>query len=188
MFVHINSIIYVGETVYLNSNINDHQSNSNIERYQSQYIVYSIGLFLICLSFPLFGLIADVKTGRYKTTIVGVYFSFLSWIIAGLAIIIKTYLPDYDTLSLIALSIAFILELIGSCCFYSNLVQFSLDQVIGASADKLSAIIYCYAVCMPLFYLLFEIGQCLFEVYHYVLCHIRCYCISSINNSSINNV
>ena len=154
MIFHINSILYIGETVYV---------NSNIERYQSQYIVYSVALCLICLSFPLFGLIADVKTGRYKPTIAGVYFSFLSWIIAGLTIIIKTYLPEYDNFSLIALSIAFILELIGSCCFYSNLVQFILDQVIGASADELSAIIYCYAVCMPLFYLLFEIGQCLFE-------------------------
>ena len=154
MFVHINSMIYVGETVYLSSNIDHHLS---------QYIVYSIGLCLICLSFPLFGLIADVKTGRYKTIIAGVYFSFLSWIIAGLIIVIKKYLPEYDTLSLIALSIAFILEVIGGCCFYSNLIQFNLDQVIGASADELSAIIYSYAICMPLFYLLFEIGQCLFE-------------------------
>ena len=155
MTFHINSIQYVGETVYVNSNI-DHQS---------QYIFYSIALCLICLSFPLFGLLADVKTGRYKTIIVGVHFSFMPWIITGLSIIIKSYLPEYDTLSLIALNIAFILELIGSCCFYSNLVQFILDQVIGASADELSAIIYCYAVCMPLCYLLFEVGQCLFELF-----------------------
>ena len=155
MIFHINSILYIGEAVYL---------NSNIEHHQSQYIFYSIGLCLICLiSFPLFGLLADVKTGRYKTIIVGVHFSFVSWIITGLSIIIKSYLPEYDILSLVTFSIAFILELIGSCSFYSNIVQFSLDQVIGASADELSTIIYCYAVCTPLCYLLFEIGQCLFE-------------------------
>ena len=171
MIFHINSILYIGETVYF---------NINIEHSQSQYIVYSVALCLICLSFPLFGLLADVKTGRYKTTIVGVYFSFLSWIIGGLLIMIKTYLQEYDTLFLIALSIAFILELIGSCCFNSNLVQFSLDQVIGASADELSAIIYCYAVCMPLFYLLFEIGQCLFEQFF-----IMCYIISGVTVSLV---
>ena len=154
MIVHVNSIQYVGETVYL---------NSNIEYYQSKYIVYSIGLSLICLSFPLFGLLADVKTGRYKTTIAGVYFSFLSWIIVGLLYIIKKSLLEYSTLSLIILSISFILDLIGNCCFYSNIVQFSLDQVIGASADELSAIIYWHAVCTPLSNLAFEIGQCLFE-------------------------
>ena len=154
MNFHVNSILYVTETIYL---------NSNLEHHQSQYIYYSITLCLICLSFPLFGLLADVKTGRYKTIIAGVHFSFMSWIIIGLLIIIQTHLPEYDTLCLITFSIAFILGLIGSCCFCSNLVQFILDQVIGASADDLSAIIYRYAVCMPLCYLLFEIGQCLFE-------------------------
>ena len=141
MLIHVNSIQYIGETVYL---------NSYIEHLQSQYTFYSIGLCLLCLSSPLFGLLADVKTGRYKTTIVGVNFSFLSWITIGLSYIIKTYLTEYDTLSLVTLSISFILELIGSCCFYSNLVQFNLDQVIGASADELSTIIYWDIACIPL--------------------------------------
>ena len=171
MIFHVNSLLYIGETVYI---------NSNIEHHQSQYVGYSIGLFLICLSLPLFGLLADVKIGRYKTTIAGVYFSFLSWIIAGLVIIIKIYLPEYDTFFLITSCICFILELIGSCCFCSNLIQFSLDQVIGASADELSAIIYCYAVCMPLFYFLFEIGLCLFEQFF-----IMCYVISGVTVSIV---
>ena len=174
MIVHVNSMQYIGETVYLNSNIEHHKSQ------YTNYIVCSIRLCLICLSFPLFGLLADVKTGRYKTTIAGVHFSFLSWIIAGLSYIIKTYLPEYDTLSLIAFNIAFILELIGVSCFYSNIVQFSLDQVIGASADELSAIIYCYAICMPLTYLLFTIGQCLFKQFF-----IMCYVISGVTVSLV---
>ena len=89
MDVHVNWMQYIGETIYL---------NTNFEHHQSQYIFYSITLCLICLSYPLFGLLADVKTGRYKTIIVGVDFSFLCWIIIGLTIIIKTYLPEYDTL------------------------------------------------------------------------------------------
>ena len=153
MLVHVNSMQYVGETVYL---------NINVEHHQSQYIFYSITLCLIFLSYPFFGLLADVKTGRYKTIITGVHFSFLSWIVIGLTIIIKKYFPEHDTLSLIALSIVFILGLIGSCCFYSNIVQFSLDQVIGASADELSTIIYWHAVCIPLADLIFKTGQCLF--------------------------
>ena len=154
MLVHVNLLLYVGETVY---------HKSNIKHHLIQYVFYNIELCLSCFSFPLFGLLADVKTGRYKTIIVGVHFSFFSWIIIGLTVIIKSYLPEYDTLSLIALSIAFILEVIGSCFFYSNIIQFSLDQVIGASADELSAIVYWHAVCTPLSYLVFEIGQCLFE-------------------------
>ena len=154
MLIHVNLVQYVAETVYLNSNIGHHQS---------QYTVYGIGLCLIYLSYPLFGLLADVKTGRYKTIITSVYLSFLAWIIGGLTIIIKIFLPEYDILSLIVLSIAFILELIGVCCFQSNIVQFSLDQVIGASADELSAIILWHIVCVPLSYIISKIGQCMIE-------------------------
>ena len=115
------------------------------------------------LSFPLFGLLADVKTGKYKTIITSVHFSFLSWIIGGLAIIVKTYLPENDTFFLIAFGIGFILELIGICCFLSNIVQFSLDQVIGASPDELSAIIHCFTMCIPLSHVVLEIGQCMIK-------------------------
>ena len=150
---------YFAEAVYL---------YSNIEHHQSQYIVYEIALCLVYLSYPLFGLLADVKTGRYKTIITSVYFLFLSWIIGGIAIIINTFLPEYDILSLIVLSIAFILELIGVCCFQSNIIQFSLDQVIGASADELSAIIYWHTVCIPLSYLVLKIGECMIEQFFIV--------------------
>ena len=146
MFVHINSMQCIGATVFNNSNI-------------SRYTVFGIGLCLIHHSFPLFGLLADVKTGRYKTIITSVHFSFLSWIIGGLAIIVKTYLPENDTFFLIAFGIGFILELIGICCFLSNIVQFSLDQVIGASADELSAIIYCFTKCIPLSHVVLELDS-----------------------------
>ena len=160
MLVHSYSMRCVSATVYINSNTEQH--------HQSQYIVYSIGYCLIYLSFPLFGLLADVKTGRYKTIIASIHISFLSWIIGGLAIIVQTYLPESDTLFLIALGIAFLLELIGVGCFYSNIIQFNLDQVIGASADELSAIIYWHAVCMSLSYTIIEIGQCIIEQFFIV--------------------
>ena len=159
MLVHIYSIQHVCATIY-----------SNIECHQSQYIVYSVGYCLIYLSFPLFGLLADVKTGRYKTIITGIHISFLSWIISSLAIIVQTYLPESDTLFSIGLGIiAFLLEWIGIGCFYSNIIQFNLDQVIGASADELSAIIYWHAVCMPLSYAIIEIGWCIIEQFFIVM-------------------
>ena len=153
MFVHINSTQCVG---------------SNIFNKNSQYIVYSIASFLIYVSFPLFGLLADIKTGRYKTIITSVHFSFLFWIIGGLAIIVKIYFPENDILFFIALGIGILLELIGICCFFSNIVQFSLDQVIGASADELSTIIHCLTMCMPLSHVIFEIGQCLIKQFFIV--------------------
>ena len=161
--VHIYSLRCVGATVYI---------NSHIEHHQSQHILFGIGYCLTYLSFPFFGLLADAKTGRYKTIITSVYFSFLSWIICGLAIIVNIYLPEYDTLFVVALGITFLLELIGVCCFQSNIVQFSLDQVIGASADELSTIIYWHTICIPLSFIIIEIGQCMvkeFVIVSYVM-------------------
>ena len=154
MLVHVNVLRYIAGTVYL---------NRYIEHHQSQYIINGIGYCLIYLSFPLFGLLADIKTGRYKTSITSVYFSFLAWIISGLVIIVKTYIPDKDALFILPLGIGFLLELIGICCFFSNIIQFSLDQVIGASADELSAIIYWHITCLPLSYVIIKIGRYMIE-------------------------
>ena len=41
-------------------------------------------------SFPFFGLLADIKTAGYNTITTGVHFMFLSWVFAGLAVIVKT--------------------------------------------------------------------------------------------------
>ena len=163
--IHVNiySLRCVGATVYI---------NSHIEHHQSQRILFGIGYCLIYFSFPFFGLLADAKTGRYKTIITSIYFMFLSWIICGLAIIVNIYLPEYNTPFVIALSISFLLELIGVCCFQSNIVQFSLDQVIGASADELSTIIYWHTICIPLSFIIIEIGQCIikeFVIVSYVM-------------------
>ena len=154
MLVHVNVLRYVAGTVYL---------NKHIEYHQSQYIINGIGYCLIFLSFPLFGLLADIKTGRYKTIITSVYLLFLSWIIGGSAIFVTAYFPDNDTLLIIPGGIGFLLELIGICCFFSNIIQFSLDQVIGASADELSAIIYWHIAGLPLSFIIVKIGHCMIE-------------------------
>ena len=50
---------------------------------------FDITSCLLYPSFPFFGLLADAKTGRYNTIINGVHFTFLFWIFAGLAVIVK---------------------------------------------------------------------------------------------------
>ena len=69
--IHVNiySIRCVGTTVYI---------NSHIEHHQSQRILFGIGYCLTYISFPFFGLLADAKTGRYKTIITSIYFMFFS--------------------------------------------------------------------------------------------------------------
>ena len=54
-------------------------------------LVFDIGYCLIFFLFPLFGLLADVKVGRYTSIITGVYLTFLSWMVAGMAFITITF-------------------------------------------------------------------------------------------------
>ena len=161
MYVHIRLLHSFAAINYIHSHT----------QHQFQYdFVFDITYCLIYLSYPFFGLLADVKTGRYNTIITGVHFSFLSWIIAGLAVIVNIF--SDSTLFLILLCVGFILQVIGYCSFRSNIVQFSIDQSVGASADELSAIIYWHSVSVPIILAIIQIGQILikqFAIVSYVL-------------------
>ena len=64
------------------------------------------------------------------------------------------------------------LQVIGYCSFHSNIVQFSIDQSVRASADKLSAIIYWHSISLPIVFVIIHIGQILikeFAIVYYVL-------------------
>ena len=148
MYVHMILIRSYAATLY--AEINDDAHN----------LVFDIRYCLMFFLFPLFGLFADVKVGRYTSIISGVYLSFLSWLVAGLAFIIKT-LSHYNVLFHIINGVAYMLQVIGYSCIRSNIIQFNIDQAIGASGDKLSAIIYWHALGLPAIFLITIIVQCL---------------------------
>ena len=162
MYVHLCLLHSFAAINYIHSNT----------QHQFRYdFVFDIAYCLIYLSSPFFGLLADVKTGRYNTIITGVHFSFLSWIIAGLAVIVEIF-SDSTLFFLIFLFAAYILQVIGYCSFHSNIVQFSIDQSVGASVDELSAIIYWHSVSLPIVFAIIQIGQILTEqhaIVYYVL-------------------
>ena len=135
------------------------------------HIVFDIGYCLFFLLFPFFGLLADVKVGRYTSIITGVYLTFFSWLTAGLCYNIKNFL-HYKVLFLILSGVGYLLQVIGYSCVRANIVQFNIDQAIGASGDKLSAIIYWHSLSLPAIFCIFVIVQCLinqFFVVSYVL-------------------
>ena len=159
MLVHLNLIACFAATMYA-------EVNKDARR-----IIFDIGYCLLFFLFPIFGLLADVKVGRYTSIITGVYLSFLSWIIAGLAFIIKTS-SHYNVLLYITSGVGYLLQVIGYSCVRSNIVQFNIDQAIGASGDELSAIIYWHSLSMPVIIFIDIILQCLinqFIIVSYVL-------------------
>ena len=146
-------------TIYAEDNNHAHQ------------IIFDIGYCLIFFLCPLLGLLADVKVDRYTSIITGVYLSFLSWIIAGLGFIIRTS-SHYNVLFHITCGVAYLLHVIGYSCVRSNIIQFNIDQAIGASGDELSAIIYWHSLNLHVVFLIYIIAQCLinqFIIASYVL-------------------
>ena len=158
MYVHLSFIQSFAANLY--------DGNSD-----GHHIVFDIGFCLFFFLFPFFGLLADIKVGRYTSIITGVYLTFLSWLTAGLCYNIKNFLHQ-NVLFLILSGVGYLLQIIGYSCLRSNIVQFNIDQAIGASGDKLSAIIYWHSMSMPASFCIVIIMQCLinqFFVVSYVL-------------------
>ena len=122
------------------------------------YIHYSsyASTVLACFLYPTFGLLADVWIGRYKAILLGMVFCFLSWIIEGIGFIIDNY-HHSGVVLLVFYGIAYFFQYCGYTCFTANIIQFNIDQLIGASADELSTLIYWHTAVTPVIYIIIYI-------------------------------
>ena len=130
----------------------------------SSNIVFNNGYFMQFFMFPLLGLIADVWTGRYKIIVTGIYLCFFAWILSGVNFIITAYWQK-NPLFYVIYVFGYLCSSIGYADFRANIIQFNIDQLVGASADELSAIIYWHSINVPLVFTLFELGQCSFNFF-----------------------
>ena len=106
---------------------------------------FSILITLGYLFFPLSaGLLADVWIGRYKAIHIGAILCFLSWIIVAMSSITESYCKSLRILW-IAYGIAFLLQSAGVSSFVGNIIQYNIDQIVGASAYQLTTVIYWHA-------------------------------------------
>ena len=80
--------------------------------------------------------------------------------IAGFWLIIKTLL-HYDLLFHIISGTSYLVQVIRFSCLQSNVVQFNIDQPIGASGDMLNAIIYWHSLSLPAIFFIVMIVECL---------------------------
>ena len=107
---------------------------------------------LICIgfiSFPLFGLLADVWIGRHNAILIGIVLCLVSWIVLGLGYISYFYyISEVFVMTIFIVMILF--EASGFAIFKANIVQYNIDQLIGASADELHSVIYWHCGSVPL--------------------------------------
>ena len=157
MFNYIMLMRYFAATMY--SNIQQNQTPSS-----TTDIVFDIGYCMLFFMHSLLGLIADTWTGRYKIIVTGIFLCFSVWIVSGVGVIINTYWSNNPFFFVIC-ALAFVCIAVGYAGFHANIVQFNIDQLVGASADQLSAIIYWHSFIIPATFTIFQLGRCSFHFF-----------------------
>ena len=89
---------------------------------------------------PLIGWLADVKIGRYETIKFGSLISFSGSIFFYFAL----FTGSVSTLSIVLYSVSIALVSLGNASFSAAILPFITDQIIGATADEFSTLIYWY--------------------------------------------
>ena len=106
--------------------------------------LYKYGfVIIVCFGyvfFPLFGLLADVWIGRYKVILIGIVLCFISWIIIGIGLILDIYFVSKSVLWIFFFSFAYFTYFWGFSSS-ANIIQYNIDQLVGASADELNSVI-----------------------------------------------
>ena len=106
---------------------------------QFVYIVYT-SLYFIA---PLGGLVADIWIGRYKIIVAGIYMTLFMWILGASADALFFYVHPLIVATLLIFSM--VMNFGSITLIQTNLIPFNIDQLVGASGEDLSTIIYWHA-------------------------------------------
>ena len=124
------------------------------------FIVFDVCYCVFFLSYPLVGLLTDVWIGRYKAITTGIIMCFLAWIFVGIECIVKDSF-EISSLFYILSGLSCLLQIVGYTSFKANIVQYNVDQLVGASADELSTVIYLHCFGIPLVFSVLQLCRCL---------------------------
>ena len=109
-------------------------------RKQQYLIMMWSGLWVLL---PVAGWMGDSFLGRYRAVIVGVLVTMLSFLILLCATVMLQF--NWTPIPAIALLCIYIIVITCSLgSLYTNMLPFIIDQMIGASADDISAVVQWY--------------------------------------------
>ena len=99
---------------------------------------------LVFISYPLIGLLADIKLTRYQMICLSCWLLFVSHaILSILSILVSTDTIIFYSVGVV-LVLTFSLAIVGKGMFESTVIQFGTDQMIEASSNQLSTFIHWY--------------------------------------------
>ena len=101
---------------------------------EAQFVIYLMPILMIFS--PIAGWIADAWLGRYQIIKVGIWTCLVGNIIAGVSAALISY-KFFEVLAYIGFSVS----IFGDAAITANIIQFSLDQCLGASGNELNAVI-----------------------------------------------
>ena len=97
-----------------------------------------------------------------------IYCAFVGWLI----LCVSFYITQSDIAQATLITIGFLVGTVGAAGIQSIAVPFNIDQLIGATADELSNVIYWHCFGFPLGYALVTTTSCLITdgLYHQAVC------------------
>ena len=99
---------------------------------------YTYHAFFVLL--PVTGWVAESWLGRYRAIVIGLIMSTLAVLLIQVAFMA---LQQFLIPAFLLIISALIIGTIGTGSLYTIMLPFTLDQMIGASAEELSAVVKC---------------------------------------------
>ena len=124
---------------------------SSKHRYFAPHVLY----YMTLPTYLVIGLVADICVGRYKIIVASIYCAFIGWIT-----LCVSFYVTHEHVHFTLVAVGYLLSSVGAGGIQSIAVPFNIDQMVGATADELSTIIYWHCFGYPLGLSLADISNC----------------------------
>ena len=111
----------------------------------STYFAPDALYYMALPTYLVIGLVADICVGRYKIIVASLYCAFVGWITLSVSFYVTQKYVHYTLVA-----VGYSLGTIGAAGIQSISVPFNIGQMVGATADELSTIIYWHCFGLPL--------------------------------------